>query len=93
MSLALRLGASSDVKASSTLGMLPTLSPSSGGVGVGSFTKWDPTGGFKKKKKTTLLLVEHSPKGTQSFLVTQGLCKLVSDSVTRCRSRQQPSFQ
>lgn len=50
VSLALRLGASSDVKASSTLGMLPTLSPSSGGVGVGSFTKWDPTGGFKKKK-------------------------------------------
>ena len=52
VSWALRLGTSSDVKVSSTVGMLPTLSPSSGGVGAGSFTNWDPTGGLKKKKKT-----------------------------------------
>ena len=52
MSWALRLGTSSDVKVSSTVGMLPTLSPSSGGVGAGSFTNWDPTGGLKKKTKT-----------------------------------------
>ena len=51
MSWALRLGASSDVKASTTVGMLPTLSPSSGGVGVGSYTNWDPNSGLKKKTK------------------------------------------
>ena len=51
MSWALRLGASSDVNASATVGMLPTLTPSSGGVGVGSYTNWDPNSGLKKKKK------------------------------------------
>ena len=75
---ALRLSASSDVKASSTVGMLPTLSPSSGVLGwphLRTGTQQVALKKKEKKKKTkTLVPAEHSPKGTQSFLVTQGLC-------------------
>ena len=92
MPWALRLSASSDVKASSTVGMLPTVSPTSGVWGWAHLRTGTQQVALKKKKNA-------GSSGTLSERNTKffGHPGLVQIDFRLChplrRSRQQPSFQ